>query len=792
MPATRPGHDDLKPVTTPFPHPAAAPTAKETADRSAEPAASGSFAPLLPVTGDEPLAVATRDGGRVRDAAPAAGERAAPGMSIGGRYTLRTAIGHGGMGTVWRATDSLLRRDVAVKEVLLPPALAPSDRDAMYQRTMREARAAAALSHPAVVQVYDVVTEGGRPWIVMELLQARSLSEMIVQDGPLAPRAVAKIGLALLGALEVAHAAEVLHRDVKPANVLICADGRCVLTDFGVARMPTDSELTTPGMVLGSPHFISPERAIGAAFGPPSDLFSLGVTLYTAVEGHPPFDKRDAFETMRAVVEDEPSPAVRAGALAGVLYGLLDKDPQRRWDINTARRVLRDLLAAALASSAPAHETDPYAVVRPQPVGPLPAPPATGQIGGRAMLAPGEGVSGAILRRQHERAATVTPAQRGTTGPGVDEERSRRGAKVDPDRERNVDIATSTSPSVTPAEPPAGAPSEQVDRAVVIPLQPGRRPAGSRHAAPDPSDPTSDDPTTVGRTAAPTGGPAWHPDQVPPWISAPADGSHGGSAAAWPEAAEQPGAWTRLDLARTPAGAWSPGPDAGPAQSGPGGRRLSRRGARRVGGGLGRWGARGVATYRQTSRPVRIAALVATVMLLLGVGVTASLIRPGKPAPPVDATPHKVVPAFPAVAYHDDRGLTVSVPAGWKQIRVSSYVDFIEPGDTGRRIRINIEAAGGSPRGFLERAEAFLQTRPQSCAAPYTRVDLRDGQVSLSGHPAAELEYTCGAGGQGRHALWRAVVIDNKAYHFFLSVPDDRFAESRPIYDELTRSFTVG
>src|SRR5207244_9902363 len=172
--------------------------------------------------------------------------------------------GTGGMGPVWQAADCLRRRDVAVKEVLLPHGMAAEDRQAMYERTLREARAAAALSHPSVVQVYDVGTEGGRPWIVMELLHARSLADLIISDGPLAPRAVAKIGIALLGALEVAHAAGVLHRDVKPANVLICSDGRCVLTDFGVARMPTDAELTTPGMVLGSPHFISPERAIGA------------------------------------------------------------------------------------------------------------------------------------------------------------------------------------------------------------------------------------------------------------------------------------------------------------------------------------------------------------------------------------------------------------------------------------------------------------------------------------------------------------------------------------------------
>jgi hypothetical protein len=310
---------------------------------------------------------------------------------IGGRYQLRAAIGHGGMGTVWQAADSLLRRDVAVKEVLLPHGMAPEDRQAMYERTLREARAAAALSHPSVVQVYDVVTEGGRPWIVMELLHARSLADLIIADGPLAPRAVAKIGVALLGALEVAHSAGVLHRDVKPANVLICTDGRCVLTDFGVARMPSESNLTTPGMVLGSPHFISPERAVGGPFGPPSDLFSLGVSLFTAVEGRPPFDRGDPFETMRAVVEDPPARLVRAGALAPVLYGLLEKDPDKRWDVPAARRMLRELLAGPLANTASHHVTDPYAVVPPAPApAPRLAEAPSGQIGGRAMLAPGE------------------------------------------------------------------------------------------------------------------------------------------------------------------------------------------------------------------------------------------------------------------------------------------------------------------------------------------------------------------------------------------------------------------
>jgi serine/threonine protein kinase len=338
--------------------------------------------------------------------------RAAPGTLIGGRYTLRAAVGHGGMGTVWRAADTLLRRDVAIKEVVLPPGLAPSDRDSMYERTMREARAAAALQHPAVVQVYDVVHENGRPWIVMELLDARSLADMVIEDGPVPPRVVAKIGIALLGALEVAHAHGVLHRDVKPANVLICSDGRCVLTDFGVARMPTDVQLTTPGMVLGSPHFISPERAMGNEFGPPSDLFSLGVTLYTAVEGRPPFDKGDPIETMHAVVEDPPTPAVRAGSLTPVLMGLLEKDPSRRMDVQTARTILRQQLAGPLASKSPPHMmTDPYSVVpaprqAAAPVETQPIPPTpSGQIGGRAMLSPGDSLTDHLAKLDEQNTA---------------------------------------------------------------------------------------------------------------------------------------------------------------------------------------------------------------------------------------------------------------------------------------------------------------------------------------------------------------------------------------------------
>jgi hypothetical protein len=277
---------------------------------------------------------------------------------VGGRYTLRATIGTGGMGTVWRGHDEVLRRPVAVKEVLLPKGIPAAERELLCERTMREARAAAALNHPAVIRVYDVVEDDGRPWIVMELLEARSLAEIVRTDGPLEPIQVAGIGIAVLGALETAHAAGVLHRDVKPANVLVGPDGRTTLTDFGVARSPGESPLTSTGLLLGSPQYIAPERARGHAFGPASDLWSLGATLYAAVEGRAPFDRGDPLPTMTAIVSDPPAPMTLAGPLVPVLTGLLTKEPAERSDHARAR----EGLAAVLHVPAPKqHDTVPLA-----------------------------------------------------------------------------------------------------------------------------------------------------------------------------------------------------------------------------------------------------------------------------------------------------------------------------------------------------------------------------------------------------------------------------------------------
>jgi hypothetical protein len=267
------------------------------------------------------------------------------GRVIAGRYRLEAPVGRGAMGVVWRARDQLLDRDVAVKEVHIAETLTAQERANAYQRTLREAKTAARLNHPGVVTVYDVAEDGGRPWIVMQLVSAQSLDQVLATSGPLSPRRAAEVGRQLLSALSVAHAAGVMHRDVKPSNVLLGRDDRAVLTDFGIATFQGDPRLTQTGMVMGSPGFTAPERIRGEDASPASDLWSLGATLYAAVEGHGPFEQRGgAVTTMSAIINEEAPPAPAAGALGPVIAALLRREPADRPDASAATRMINDAL----------------------------------------------------------------------------------------------------------------------------------------------------------------------------------------------------------------------------------------------------------------------------------------------------------------------------------------------------------------------------------------------------------------------------------------------------------------
>src|ERR1700761_5749289 len=249
------------------------------------------------------------------------------GRVIAGRYNLQHPIGRGAMGVVWRARDQLLDRDVAVKEVVISALIGADERHNAYQRTLREARTAARLSHRGVVAVYDVAEEDGRPWIVMELVPSQSLDQVLVVEGRLPSARVGRIGQQLLSALAAAHSAGVLHRDVKPSNVLIATnktgegwDERAVLTDFGIAQFEGDPRLTQTGMVMGSPGFTAPERIRGGDATPASDLWSLGATLFAAVEGRGPYEQRGgAITTMSAIINEDAPVAPHGGGLGPLL-----------------------------------------------------------------------------------------------------------------------------------------------------------------------------------------------------------------------------------------------------------------------------------------------------------------------------------------------------------------------------------------------------------------------------------------------------------------------------------------
>jgi tRNA A-37 threonylcarbamoyl transferase component Bud32 len=271
-----------------------------------------------------------------------------PGCVVDGRYELLDRIGQGAMGTVWRARDLVLTRDVAVKEVRLPALMPDRDRTILRERTLREARVSAKLSHPGVVTVFDVIEADGTPWIVMELVAARSLETVLAEDGPLPPRRAAETGMMLLRALASAHAVGIVHRDVKPGNVLLTPDGRAVLTDFGIAVVDGDPALTQTGMVMGTPGFCAPERIRGEPASPASDLWSLGATLYAAVEGRGPFDGHGSpMAVLASIVHSDPPPARSAGPLGAVIGALLSKDPVRRPDAACANRLLTDAAAAS-------------------------------------------------------------------------------------------------------------------------------------------------------------------------------------------------------------------------------------------------------------------------------------------------------------------------------------------------------------------------------------------------------------------------------------------------------------
>ncbi|MGP4044855.1 protein kinase domain-containing protein [Streptomyces sp. 2A115] len=277
------------------------------------------------------------------------------GLLLAGRYRLVDSIGSGGMGRVWRAHDEVLHRAVAIKELTAALYVSESDRPILLARTRAEARAAARINHSAVVTVHDVLDHDGRPWIVMELVEGHSLADAVKESGRVEPEEAARVGLWVLRALRAAHSAGVLHRDVKPGNVLISNDRRVLLTDFGIAQVEGDTTITRTGEIVGSVDYLAPERIRGHDPGPSADLWALGATLYTAVEGRSPFRRTTPLTTMQAVVGEEPAELRNAGPLAPVITALLHKDPALRPGADEAEQMLAEAAEGRAPSSAQAY-----------------------------------------------------------------------------------------------------------------------------------------------------------------------------------------------------------------------------------------------------------------------------------------------------------------------------------------------------------------------------------------------------------------------------------------------------
>jgi hypothetical protein len=380
---------------------------------------------------------------------------------LAGRYRLREVLGRGGMGTVWLASDEVLARDVAVKEIHWPTQLGDTERDNLRQRAMREAQTAARLDHPNIARVYDVIDDG-RPWIVMQLIPYPSLRDVVLADGPLPPQRAAQIGLGVLAAIRAAHDAGVLHRDVKPGNILLGPDDHPVLTDFGMAIADGSPTLTASGLLIGSPSYMAPERARGEPATPAADMWALGATLYAAVEGRPPFDREGALAVLTAVVSMDPDPSGHAGPLWPVISGLLRKDPARRLDAAGVQRLLGHVAdgSAALESTAPMDDAGQAS----RTLTGLPLADALGSPG-REVPEP-EGTAGlaVVPREPEEPPGLQEPAER-EEPPGLEE-------PPEPDGPPGPDEPAGVPPEPeVPAEP--GGPAE-AEAQPPVPAGPGR------------------------------------------------------------------------------------------------------------------------------------------------------------------------------------------------------------------------------------------------------------------------------------------------------------------------------
>jgi hypothetical protein len=667
---------------------------------------------------------------------------ASTGRMVAGRYLLQNTIGRGAMGTVWRARDTVLARDVAVKEVRLRgPVTAGSamteETRILYQRTLREARTAARLNHPAVVTIFDVVEADGSPWIVMELVQAPSLDQVLTEDGPLRHQQAADVGLRVCGALACAHAAGIVHRDVKPSNVLLGPDGRVVLTDFGIATLEGDSGLTQAGMVMGTPGFTAPERIRGDAASPASDLWSLGATLYAAVEGRGPFDDRGNSIAILAAIANEEAPRPRsAGPLRHVIEALLHRNPLARPDAAAVSRLLAGAARTGAARSGTARS---------------------------GATETGAGAAGA---------SAGTPETSGAAGTGTPRDAGRRPGEA---------LLTAPLGLAMPG-PQAQAPASGIS-------QPGTPRPDDQWEGPDdpwPENPRSESPWPEnpwpGGLPEPGGAP-WASQIPPPGDRPAAEAPAARALAAWALAARAPAgravaAWALAaravatrGLARAPAArAHAAGPVAG------------RHGAPAP--GLRRGLAADLAAMLPRGRRALLVILAA--LAIVGAGILAGMALTGGGSgsePPAAAAPQARSAA----------GFTMTVPAGWQTARRGASTRFSSPaGDVS--ILVTPTPAGGA-QGLGQTRRLLAQALKQDRFPGYQPLGGRGFTFAGRARVAWQFTWQPARGGrlEVRDIAFRATAAgSNRAYRIQESAPVAAWAASQPEFRQALSTFRAG
>ena len=704
------------------------------------------------------------------------------GRVIAGRYRLQAPIGRGAMGVVWRARDQLLDRDVAIKEVQIADTLTDEERATAFQRTLREAKTAARLNHPAVVTVYDVAEDGGRPWIVMQLVHAQSLDQVLADSGPLSPRRAAEMARQLLSALSVAHAAGVMHRDVKPSNVLLGSDDRAVLTDFGIATFADDPKLTQTGMVMGSPGFTAPERIRGEDASPASDLWSLGATIYAAVEGHGPFEQRGgAITTMSAIINEDAPEASTAGALGPVIAALLRREPGDRPDASAAARMIADVLpqlADRAPGAAPGYEATALSASSPPPqAGPAP-------------LGPGSAAPGSAAPGSMSPPGSAYPGYSGAVRP-------RTPQPVENSMAYEPTVIKPPDPLAASTGPPAGAQASAAETAPTTP-----QPSQPLPPAPGGWGPGAGSGYSPAGSAGPAGSAAGPEGRAPDFSSwydqSPRSGapSAPGSGSGYPPpAGYAPAAWSGQP-SQQPSPPWS-GAEYAPSRP------------RRSGFG---WKAAVAALAI-----IGAAAGAGTVVLLhhgnsgspqgqgTGTGSASGSASGSSSAslPPstlqiVDAINKPATGPLPSgftmisqpAAANETAGFTMAAPTNWQQ-STSGYQTYLtDPADANTNILIDL-----TPHTYpnMLREAQYIEAQSIPHFPGYKRVGL--AATNVRGTTGSWWKFTWNKKGVQQEALDLLFVLNTSAgpqsYALYVTAPESKFDQMRPIFDEEAETFAT-